>query len=233
MRSALITRNDRNLEEPSALEFVYDKSTAGFCEWPALSVDKRLERLTFRVSRVPKSLGAHLERIHFCFSNYLNEPLYGALIDLLAVLNKSGHKLRRRMILGSRSRLTDSQFRALRHFLENERAAVESLPDNRFSLFTKGLLSRSALVQAVDEIHETEHDPLQLARDYVEFSQLDEAVRVLEQAILVHPERADLHSELLSLYRSTRDRAGSGRIHQELVRAGANLPPEWAQLHDF
>jgi hypothetical protein len=233
MRSALITRNDRDLEEPPALEFVYDKSTAGFCEWPVLSVDKRLERLTFRVSRMPKSLRAHLERIHYCFNNYLNEPLYAALVDLLIVLNKSGRKLSKRMIFGSRSRLTDSQFQSLRHFLKNEGTAVESLPYNRFSLFTKGLQSCSALVQAVEAACESEHDPLQLARDYVEFSQLDEAVRVLEQAILARPERAELHSELLALYRSTRDRAGIKRTHQELVRIGANLPPEWAQLHDF
>jgi hypothetical protein len=233
MRSALITQNDRDLEEPPAFEFVYDKSTAGFSEWPGLSVDKRLERLTFRVSRVPKSLQAHVERIHYCFNNFLNEPLYAALVDLLIVLDKSGRNLSKRMIFGARPRLTDSQFQALKLFLKNEGAAAESLPYNRFSLFTKGLQSRLPLVRAVEGIRETEHDPLQLARDYVEFSQLEEAVRVLEQAILVRPERAELHSELLSLYRSTRNRPGLERIRRELVRIGAVLPPEWAQLHDF
>ncbi|MGJ0486807.1 MAG: type IV pilus assembly protein FimV [Methylomicrobium sp.] len=233
MRSVLITVNNHDFEESRTLEFVYDKSTAGFCEWPALSVDKRLERLAFRVSRMPKSLRAHLERIYYCFNNYLNEQLFAALVDLLIILNKSGHKLSERMIFGSRSRLTDSQFQALSHFLKNEGAAVESLPYNRFSLFTKGVRSCSMLVQVVEGARETEHDPLQLARDYVEFSQLDEAVRILEQAILVRPERPELHTELLSLYRSTLDRAGFKRIYQKLVGQGANLPPEWAQLHDF
>ncbi|MEC4750553.1 hypothetical protein [Methylomicrobium sp. Wu6] len=232
MRSALNTVSDRNIDEPSALEYVFDKFTAGFREWPESSVDKRLERLAFRVSRKPKSLRAHVERIHYCFSNYLNEQLYAALIDLLIVLNKAGRELSRRMIFGARSRLTESQFQALRQYLKNQ-VGEESLPCNRFSLFTRGLLSSSPLVHMVEDASETEYDPLQLARDYVEFSQLDEAARVLEQAVLTRPERAELHRELLSLYRSTRDRTGFKRVHEELTRLGASLPPEWAQLQDL
>jgi len=228
----LITVNDRNFDESPALEFVFDPFTAGFRESPELSVDKRLERLAYRVSRAPKSLRAHLERIHFCFSHYLNEQLYAALADLLIVLNHSGRALSKRMILGSRSRLTESQFQALRQVLSS-RGAVESLPSNRFTLFSKGLQSTSALVRVVEDSSVSELDPLQLARDYVEFSQLDEATRVLEQAILTRPERPELHSELLTLYRSTRDRIGFKRIHDELIRVGASLPPEWAQLQDI
>jgi tetratricopeptide (TPR) repeat protein len=233
MRSALITVNDSDFEEFPALEFVYDKSTAGFCEWPALSVEKRLERLAFRVSRMPRSLRAHLERIHYCFSHHLSEQLYAALIDLLIVLGKSGSRLSARMILGSRSRLTSGQFQALRPFLEQGGKAPETLPHSRFSLFSKGLQSCSLLVQVAEDTYEAEHDPLQLARDYVEYSQLDEAVRVLEQAILARPERVELHGELLSLYRSTRDWEGFKRTYQALVRLEANLSPEWAQLDDF
>lgn len=233
MRSVLITANDGDFDESPVLEFVYDESTAGFCEWPALSVEKRLERLAFRVSRMPRSLRAHVERIHYCFGHHLNEPLYAALIDLLIVLDPSGRRLSQRMIFGSRSRLTVSQFQMLRDFLKKEENALESLPHARFSLFSKGLQSNVMLVRMVEEPCETAHDPLQLARDYVEFSQLDEAARVLEQAILDHPERFELHSELLALYRSTRYRAGFKRTHQALVCLGAKLPPEWAQLGDF
>jgi hypothetical protein len=233
MRPDLITVNESDFEESPALNFVFDKSTAGFCEWPALSVEKRLERLAFRVSRMPRSLRAHLERIRYCFVHHLNEQLYAALIDLLIVLNQSGRRLSQRMIFGSRSRLTEGQFQVLRDFLKKEEDAFELLPPSRFSLFSKGGQSSAVLVQVVEEPRETAHDPLQLARDYIEFSQLDEAVRVLERAILVHPERFELHSELLSLYRSTRDRAGFKRMHQALVGLGANLPPEWVQLDDF
>jgi hypothetical protein len=233
MRPDLITIYESDFEEPPVLKFVFDKSTAGFSEWSALSVEKRLESLVFRVSRMPRSLRAHLERIHYCFGNHLNEQLYAALIDLLIVLNQSGRRLSERMIFGARSRLTAGQFQMLRGFLNKEGNPLELLPHSRFSLFSKGSQSNALLVQMVEEPREPAHDPLQLARDYVEFSQLDEAVRVLEQAILDHPERFELHSELLSLYRSTRDRAGFKRIHQALVRLGANLPPEWAQLDDF
>lgn len=229
----MITVSDHSFEESPVLEFIFDQFTAGFREWPELSADKRLERLAFRVSRAPKSLRAHVERIHYCFNHYMNEQLYAALIDLLIVLNNAGRELSKRMIFGSRSRLTESQFQTLRYFLKSDDAAIETLPRNRFSLFTKGLQSSLPLVQVVEEAGETELDPLQLARDYIEFSQLDEAARVLEQAILMRPEHAELHDELLSLYRSTRDRTGFKRTQDELNRLGASLPPEWAQLQDF
>jgi hypothetical protein len=229
----LITVNDGDYDEFPALDFIYDKSTAGFSEWPALSVERRLERLAFRVSRMPRSLRAHVERIHYCFVHHLNEQLYAALIDLLIVLNQAGRRLSERMIFGSRSRLTAGQFRVLRDFLKRGEGALESLPHARCSLFSRGLQADVVLVQMLEEPRETAHDPLHLARDYVEFSQLGEAVRVLEQAILDYPERFELHSELLSLYRSTRDRAGFERTHQALVRQGASLPPEWAQLGDI
>jgi hypothetical protein len=231
--SALITVNDRDIDESPAIDYYFDRYAAGFSEWPGLSADKRLERLVFRVSRTPQSLQAHLERIYFCFGSYLNEQLYAALIDLLIVLNRCGRELSCRMTFGSRARLTESQFQALSHFLNDERASIEGLPCSRFSLFTKGLQSYAMLVQVVESVREAEHDPLELAKNYIEFSQLDEAVRVLEQAILERPERTELHGELLSLYRSTSDRIGFKRIFDELTRFGASLPPEWAQLQDF
>lgn len=226
----MITVNDPALEQAPAPEFVFDPFTSGFEEWPELSIDKRLERLVFRVARAPKSLRAHVQRIHYCFGHYMNEQLAGALIDLLIVLEQAGFELRRRMIFGARSRLTDSQFQTLRAALNDPRFAADSLPGNRFSLFLKGLGSSRALVEILPEESEVEHDALQLARDYIEYSQLDEAVQVLETALLKHPERIELHDELLALLRSTRDRAAFQRVYDELSRLDAQLPPAWAEL---
>ncbi len=197
----MITVNEHIFDELTALEIVFDKVTAGCCEWPEraeLSGDKPLEQLAFRVSRAPRSLCAHVERIHYCCSNFLDEQLL-AVIDVLIVLNKTGRELNRRMILGSRLCLTGSQFQALRYSQENQGDAAESLPCSRFSSFNKGLPSSLLRVQGVKEAPATEFDPLQLARDYVEFSPLDEAARVLEQAIMTHPKCPELHGELLSL----------------------------------
>jgi hypothetical protein len=62
---------------------------------------------------------------------------------------------------------------------------------------------------------------------------IDNAIHILEQAILARPERMELHDVLLSLYRSTRDETGFNWTYEELSRKGLSLPPEWKQLDDF
>lgn len=211
----------------------FNRETAGFYEWCDWNAEKSLERLVFSVSKKPKYLQAHLERIYYCFQEQLDEQLLGALIDLLIVLNKDGAALGRRMIAGSKSRLTETQFKELTHYINHKEAQSDLLLHNRYSVFTKGILSAKALVHIVEDKVETEHDPLALARNYIEFSQLDNATQVLEQAILDNPERLELHGELLSLYRSTRNKKGFFRIYIALTTKSLPLPPEWKQLNDF
>ncbi|MGR8942456.1 MAG: type IV pilus assembly protein FimV, partial [Gammaproteobacteria bacterium] len=227
----LITCNDHDSDQ--VFEALFDRQSAGFYAGYDLPVERRLERLVYQVSRKPRSLAAHLERIYFCFRNYLNEPLFAALVDLQLVLNKRGRPLSERVIHGSRSRLTESQFQALDNYLKQEDARDESLPCSRYALFTRGIQSATVLVQMAEADNGAAIDPLQLARDFVEYSQLEDAHRVLEQAIMTQPERMELHDELLSLYRSTRNQTDFKRIYQALAENGVKLPDEWTQLHDF
>jgi hypothetical protein len=230
----MITINNQDaIENLQQKGFFSDKTAAGFYEWYDWSAEKGLERLVFRVSRTPKYLQGHLERIYYCFQAHLDEQLFGALIDLLLTLKNEGKALGKRMIAGSKSRLTDDQFRALNNYIDNRGAESRLMLLNRYSVFAKGLESSSTMVQLTEDSGGKDYDPLALARDYLEYSQLDNAINVLEQAILAQPERLDLHHELLSLYRSTRNKSGFNRIYDELSRRKINLPPEWGQLNDF
>ncbi len=233
MNTSLITRNDHAGSEPMATGFLAIKDVAGFYEWHDWSAEEGLEMLVFRVSRKPKYLLAHVERIYYCFKHALNEQLFGALVDLLIVLNRDGTALGRRMITGSKARLTKNQYQALIGHLDNLNSNADLLPQTRYSLFAKGLQSTAAMVQLPDAIETQDHDPLELARDYVEFSQLDSAIHVLEQGISADPGRIELHEELLSLYRSTHNKAGFNRTYEAFSRKDMSLPAEWKQLHDF
>jgi hypothetical protein len=230
----MIAFNNQDATENLQLKgFFSDKNAAGFYEWHDWSVDKGLERLVFKVSRTPKYLQCHLERIYYCFQEHLDGELFGALVDLLLVLKKDGKALGKRMVAGSKSRLTDPQFHALNNYIDNRGAVSRLMLLNRYSVFAKGLESSSTMVQLTKDAGGKAHDPLTLARDYVEFSQLENAINVLEQAILIEPERLDLHAELLSLYRSTRNKTGFNQFYDELSRRKINLPPEWGQLNDY
>ncbi|WP_411727828.1 FimV family protein [Methyloglobulus sp.] len=221
------------ITESSVIRFFSNTEVAGFYEWCDGSAEKDLERLVFQVSKESSCLEAHMERIYYCFQNYLDEQLFGALVDLLVVLKRNGQALGKRMVIGSKSRLTENQFQVLTNHLDSKSSSMDLLPGSRYSVFTKGLWSATALLQLNENSNEEEYDPLALARDYVEFSQIDNAIHILEQAILVQPERMELHNELLLLFRSIRDEIRFNRTFEELSRKRLILPPEWKQLHDF
>jgi hypothetical protein len=212
--------------------FIINREAVGFYEWCNWSTEKGLERLVFQVSRKSNYLEAHMERIYYCFQHLLDEQLFGALVDFLAILNRNGLALSKRMIIGSKSMLTEAQLESLLSYLKDTAAGNDQLPTSCYSVFSKGLQSTTKLLQINENSDTEELDPLVLARDYIEFSQLDEAVLVLEQAILAQPDRVALHDKLLMLFRSTRDATGFNRVYEKLSRNNLSLPPEWKQLSD-
>jgi Tfp pilus assembly protein FimV len=76
-------------------------------------------------------------------------------------------------------------------------------------------------------------DPLTIALDHIEYSQLDEAQDVLEQAILAQPEREDLRRELIGLYKSTRDMNRFYQMLAKLTRLGVGMTEDWNQLNNY
>jgi hypothetical protein len=194
--------------------------------------EKNLEHLIFQISLRPDCLSLHVDRIYYCFHHRLNEQLFGALVDLLIILNNRGLALSKRLINGSCSRLTEYEFQMIFSCFKSNLENIDLLP-SRYSVFSKGLLSTLVLVKQSNDEEVKLYDALKLARDYIEYSQLDNATRILEQAILSNPERIDLHEELLLLYRSTLNISGFERLYKSLLLQTMSLPLGWRQLDDF
>lgn len=184
-----------------------------------------LNALVFRVARKPQDLTAHVRRIYFCYQNALVEPLYAALLDLLIVLDNKGKDLSRRLVLGSRSLLNAEQFSSLNTF----RGGQDQARENRFGLFTKGLIGTARLVEVTQKA-QVQHDYLRLAHDFIEFSQLDEAIAILEQGVEATPGRQDLQTLLLELYQSTQCRERFQKFHERIRASGAPLNNGWQRL---
>lgn len=187
-----------------------------------------LTSLSFKVSRKPKDLIAHLCRIYFCYQNELSEPLYAALLDFLIVLNGKGRKISWRLIHGSRSQLDLTQMSALKRALKSP-AQVHG---NRFSLFVKGVIGLPDLVEVVQKSDEP-HDYLKLANDFIEFSQLDEAMTTLEQGLGAQPDRQDWQLALLELYKSTDSRERFENMYGKIELISNRLIEDWQKLADF
>lgn len=191
-------------------------------------IQSLLTSLSFKVSRKPKDLIAHLCRIYFCYQNQLSEPLYAALLDFLIILNGNGRKISRRLIHGSRSQLDLTQMSALKRALE----FPTQVHGNRFSLFTKGVIGFSDLVEVVHK-SDDQHDYLKLANDFIEFSQLDEAMSTLEQGLAAQPDRQDLQLALLELYKSTDNRERFEDMYARIQLISDRLIEDWQKLAAF
>ncbi len=181
-----------------------------------------LNSLTSRVRKNPNNLHAHIHRINFCYCAALSEQLYAALLDLLIVLQNKGKAISLRMIKGSRKQLSPGLYAAL---MQADGKDFEKL-GNAFSLFTTGRIGQQELVR-ISQSTQSTHDPLTLANDFIEFSQLDEAMEVLEAGLRQESGRQDLQNTLLELYQCTHSTERMQHFYQFLQTSGAALSAKW------
>jgi hypothetical protein len=191
------------------------------------------QQISHKVSKNPKQLLHHLQRIYFTYfksSQNMNDQLYAALVDLLWVLDGRGEDLSKRMVFSTRSKLTEDQLGQLVHCIKQK--DISLLTGNKFSLLTTGLIGTSLILTGQKKVS-AEHDPLLIAHDYIEFSQLDQAREVLETAVFEQPERQDLQDELLELYKVTKDKQAFTKMYDLLIQQNINLPSSWQELSDY
>ncbi|MFZ2311555.1 MAG: hypothetical protein WAV82_02960 [Methylobacter sp.] len=110
---------------------------------------------------------------------------------------------------------------------------VTLLPGNEYSVFSKGLVGSRNLLQQIETPDEQKHDPLDLAYDYIEYSQLNEAIDILEKAIINQPQRLELHQCLLELYKSTLDTSRFMRMFHIIAGLDVDMPNDWGTLQAF
>jgi len=188
------------------------------------------QQITFKVLRKPNKLFTHIQRIFLTYSLGMQEQLYAALVDLLWVLNGKGTALSKRMLEGTRSVLTKSQVNVLEGYIQQADRAL--LPANQFSICTSGSIDTRELLFTKNE-NKQQYDALKLARDFIEFSQLEEALETLEQAILKTPERQDVLKELLDLLKITKNYQAFTKIRDIFIQRELGLSAEWQELADY
>jgi len=181
-------------------------------------------QLVYRVCRSPNRLMFHLQRVYYCFDNKLSEQLYAALIDLFYILKGKGRTLSQRIATEVMGVLAEQEAVRVRHYLASYEDAL--LAGNHYSIFTTGLISSLAVIKEAEKVN-TEYDVLSLARDYIEYSQLEQAMEVLEGGILEMPERLELQIELLELYTITKSYLAYKKMTNQLQNNQIDITNEW------
>lgn len=195
--------------------------------------EQTLESVVFQILRKPTSLELHLQRIYFCYQHNLGENLFAALVDFLIVLEGRGAMLGSRMVKGAKSKLLPNQYAILDNALKASSDEVKLLSGNLYSLFSRGLIGSSVLVIKDEEGEQKEHDPLDIARDFMAYSQLDDAMDTLEKAILIDIERQALQDDLLELYKATHSFERFKKMYDALSKQTRTIPASWDELKGF
>lgn len=188
------------------------------------------QQLTYKVISKPKVLISHIQRIYFTYSHKMIDQLFAALLDLLVVLEGRGSALSQRMIASTQSLLSDQQANELKAYLKNNNQFL--LKGNKFSIFIKGFEgTNQVLIEQNEKV--IEHDELKIARDFIEYSQLDEAIQTLESGILKSPDRMDLQLELLELYKATKKNLAFTAMQEKLLAVNTDLFSGWQELSNY
>jgi hypothetical protein len=192
------------------------------------------DHLSHAIATQPTQLLAHTRRIFLKYWKKDGDGLYSALVDLFLVLGQQkGYALRKRLLWGSRDRLSACHFQALRLWLNAAETPQEAdIPPASQSLFLHGVRGSLELVTLFEQM-EYHRDPLIEAREYIEFSQLEEARSLLEASVLQQPTRDDLLRELLELYNATRDTVHYLAMRAKLLSSIGRLPPYWIKFEDL
>jgi len=194
------------------------------------TVEHLYQQIVYKVSTNPKQLISHVQRIYFTYREGLPEPLYAALVDLFSVLNGRGDELSKRMVSFAHTLLTEDQVKVLARYLADKNISL--LAGNKFSVLTIGLVGSGVLLTEKNK-EVIEHDPLAIARDYVEYSQLDAAIETLETGMLEDPERQALQLDLLELYKVTKNSQAFTKMHDLLIEKDLGLSSDWQKLTDY
>lgn len=217
---------DNLFGDAEAVFFFDGKTELNFPEqWqPSLAI-----HLSHCIARNPKDLRSHVRRIFLEIARNNGQGLFAALLDLFIALGARGLRLRQRMLNISEELLTEDQINSLGENLLRGMVPA-GIPGVQGSILGQGMIGNHALVTSGSTDRSRVRDPLIEAREYLEYSQLDDARAVLEQAVLAEPDRADLHLELLDIYRSTRDKASFNAMIAMLEGMDNPLIDEWAKL---
>jgi len=178
--------------------------------------------LSYLSAREPDNLVNHVRRIYVHLALRQPDALYGAMLDLYLVLGDKGGRLRGRLLHKARMLLSQEHHDLFLTHYKQGLQRNQPLPPSQHSVLGNFFSGRKSLVKAQKvkgHPDKKEIDPLELAREELNYGDIAVAQQILEEALLQSPKRLGLHFGLLEVYKHTRslddllkmkDRLGDG-----------------------
>ncbi len=219
-----------HLEQEPYFAFLQHK---GLKSPDGLAVEKSLGYLNYCILDSPDSLRHHITKINLILEGEAEaDHLIAALADLFCVLKKDGFELRRRMLRYSRSRLDEDTFMQLVKKLKSG----DLLGDENWLASYPTLTNTDSVVEVITNANkeaengEQAQDNLALAYEYIENSQLDQALGLLEKAAVEEPTNIEIAELLIELYKQISGNERLLTMHQKLQEeVDYDLPKCWGE----
>jgi len=190
-----------------------------------------LDYLTTSLVLKPHNLKLHIRRILLSFDMTRADFLYAALIDLWIALEDRGRKLFYFLLNTTKSKLKKPDFDLLHTLYIAHEVLPNLMPSPRMSVLTKGLNGQLNLLSSPNNNDNIKRDPLVEAMEYLEYSQVEQAQKVLEEGVIAEPNRIELQENLLEIYSSTLDLHSLKAIEDKL-QGNILIPDQWQEVAD-
>ncbi|MEJ2452963.1 MAG: hypothetical protein P8103_02240 [Candidatus Thiodiazotropha sp.] len=182
------------------------------------------------IARNPGDLRLHVQRL-LLHADTRDPAILGALCDLYQVLKDRGAPLRRRMLALARPLLCRIDHQALRQRLEKGTQVNTPSPSRiQEAVLDTGITGTTRLINKQSPQQLPGEDPLDSARQQLEYGQTELARETLERAVRQDPARLNLHLALLEIYRHLRDRHHVEAVWQSLQGMQNPAATEWRRL---
>jgi hypothetical protein len=186
--------------------------------------------LAHAIARHPTDLKSHVQRIVLHAESH-DPAILGAICDLFLVLGDKGQPLRRRMLSLARPLLSGIDYHALLRLLEevdSDHGFLDNLTTG--AVLSHGITGVTRLIIKQTQQRDVLEDPLENARQQLEYGQTELAQETLEHALKDNPGRLALHLALLEIYRHTRNRQQIEQTWQALQGQENPAQAEWQRL---
>lgn len=183
--------------------------------------------LSAQVARDPLDLTAHVRRVLLACQPPLTHYAFAALVDLFLALGSQGRGLRQVMLERAEIWLDPDDAYFLRAYLDLGLRVEHSLPTAAGSVLDRAV-SGSAQMVSRQRIEVVEDTPLERAMSLLDHGDLEGARTLLEESLLADPSDTQIATELLLIYRHSRDDAARTAMAAKLQARGAALPDGWA-----
>ena len=201
---------------------------------PQESALKSWRFYSHHIARFPLDLRAHAQRLFLGLDHGMDNRISGSIQDLFLALDNSGNALRNKMLEIAKPKLEKDDVAYFEKWLSSGKRSdfshkLGSILDNGLPGVPQKLVKPS---QTQEESAASYDNIIDEARACLEYGQVEEAQKLLEDELQVNSDNADVSQELLNIYQYTRDANAFKRTTEQLLAAGVELSDAWKQAQN-